>query len=563
MSNGNWKENVMDDVHTVNNSSAQNNSAAQQNVQQNNVNAGMNNNMSGGPEPFIGQQTNTQNIPFGQSITLTNILSKLDTQISLSEKGMEYHKALKEGLEDTSSRNNLKCEKLTDSSYVFYDTSNRGVVVTYTEAYNNSEDDTILRLYREARTVAYERYGMQIINVIGVHKEDYDKVGVMITDIKNLFITDSPEYSRFDINDLKKTKFSIDQNIERVKNFVRAMSPHAIPAAFDMGFLVNILVNKDNNNQFVVGNGQKNNFESRPIAAVLGKVNFICNHHTNLMQFGGNQNVFLPNIVITDIISPIKMQSLLPVFISLAFQVFIGYGSWKNCFKQFGVKGAVNIGNLMEDQTTHMLVNITNDTDVEIFCNTFCKTPILTIAINEGRVRIPGIEYFGDNSSLPIAATNISNFLGVQIPHDRIIATRTPEYVGTTTIGGQLCDTRYIDYLRIVAENPNEASNVRNLMLNYINPMDKYKFICNLAPDTSAIKYLAFGCTLKSELVGCISNEMSKVNISMDNSINNQFFDNNALIAESNNYMNLNVNTFNAFSNAGNYNYGNFYGYKF
>lgn len=542
-----WDDNVIDGMNAGNNSATTN---SQQNT---------------GPEPFTGVTNNNNKNNQSNDFSLTNLLSRLDTQVSLSERGMEYHKALREGLEDSSWRFKLKCERLSEQAYLFHDNNRKGVIIVYTEM-NLNDNESALRMYSKARSLAYELFGTQILNVIGIHTEDYDKVGVMITDIKNTFITDSPEFKNFTVEDLKKNKFGVDQNVEKVKNFVKAVSPHGVPAAFDIGFLINVMVNKEKNTQFVINNNnhQNNNFEPKPIAAVLGKVNFICNYNSNIMMsnFGGNQHIFLPNIVITDIVSPIKLPSLIPFFISMAYQVFIGYGGWKNCFKQFGVKGAMNIGNLMEDQNTHMLVNVTNDADVEAFISNFCKTPILTIAVNDGRSRIPGLEYFATSENIAVAASNISNFLLRPISNDRVVAAYTPECVGTTTIKGELCDSRYIDYLRIVAENPNEAVNVRSLLMNYIDPFEKYKFISNIAPDISPVKYTAFGCALCSDLLANISNAMSNISVGIDCSNTNQFFDNNALMNESSNYANMQVNRFGTFNNFANYNYNGFFGYK-
>lgn len=521
-----------------------------------------NNNMNNGPEPMSMKQNTRKNEK--PEFTLVNLISRLDTQISLSEKGMEYHKALRAGLEDTSNRIGLKCERLNEQSYLFHDGNGKGIVIVYTETQLN-DDESVLSMYGRVRSLAYELFGVYVLNVIGVHPEDYDKVAVMITDIKNTFITDSPEFNDFNIKSLNGIKFSIDQNIERVKTFVRAVSPHGVPAAFDMGFTVNMLVEKNKNQQFVINNNDNRGYDVRPIAAVLGKVNFVCNYNSMSMpsMFGGNQAVFLPNIVITDIISPIKLSQLIPFFISMAYHVFIGYGAWKNCFKQFGVKGAMNIGNLMENQATHTLVELTNDADVEAFIAQFCKNPILTISVNEGRVRIPGMENFAEPTATAWVSNILNNFLGVTINSNRIVLTRTPEYVGTTTIRGELCDSRYVDYLRIVAETPNEAANVRSLMMNYINPMDRYKFIKSIAPDTSVVKYMSYGCTLYSDVLSIIADAIaaSSISINIDGTISNQFMDSNILMNESNNYANMQQMRFNN-NNFVNYNYANSFGYK-
>ena len=510
-----------------------------------------------------------------------NVLSKLETQISLTEKGREYHETLRRALEDKSwGKLSIKTIRLTDpaESYLFYDSAaSLGIIVVYLESqFESDHEDSLVRLYGKARNTVFSMFEgkanpINILNVIGIAPEDYDKIGAMIADVKNTFISEyDTSFHDLSVNSIKDMNFSINPNLEKVKSFIRNISPHGIPAAMEYGFTVDIMMPKQNNQYFVTGFNQKRDYETKTIAAIVAKTNFLCNAPGGVpgsfnpmggMGYG-NMQCFLPVITITDIVSSIKSPELLPLYLTLAQQAFISTGFWKEPFKNFGVKGATNIGNLLENQQTHQLLEMSSSADVEAFIATYCRTPIMALAVTEGRSRILGMEWMSDAKLANNAIDIFNNFTdsGSLITQDPVVM-RYAEYTGTCSINGEMVDSRYVDYLHIVADNPNEAPNLRPLLMLNSNPMDRAKMVRNISSDYKT-KYITMNCALKADalnLMGGIISRFIRVQLDQNNN-NNNFIGLDALIAESQKY----VNTMGSFggNNFGGYNYTGFFGYR-
>ena len=470
------------------------------------------------------QQQQTNKIP-----NLISMLSSLETQVNLSEEGRKYQDTLRKALEDRSWNFDIKCVRLTDPAEAFFyysDIHEIGIVIVYTETQMHSEDEeSITKLYGRARINASsfnpgKKY--RVINVIGIGREDYGKVDAMITDMKNTFISDtSPQFNGLSINDVKNLSISINRNINAVKNFISAVSPHGVPAAMDYGFTIDIMVPRTDTMYFVVGPNQKREYETKTIAAITAKTNFLCNAPGGIPGFnmmggfgmGGMQGIFLPVITITDIVSVIKSQYLLPLFLSIAHQVFIGTGLWKMPFRMFGAPKAVNVGNLLENQQTHQLLEMNSDQDVEGFLAAYCKYPIMALGITEGRSRVMGMEWLADHNLADIAIREFNSFLTKDQNNSGIIddpvILRYAEYTGPATYAGELVDSRHIDYLRVVADNPNDAPNVRNLMMLQSDPADRARLIRNIAPDYKT-KYITMNCALKHEALMLMGNQVTQ-----------------------------------------------------
>ena len=537
---------------------------------------------------MLGQQNvnmnyDQQNVKTAKDLpNFVNVLSKLETQMSLTEKGREYHETLRKALEDKSwGTFAIKTIRLTDpsESYLFYDASKRiGVIVVYLETqYNTDHDDSLVRLYGKARTTVSGMFNadkqISVMNVIGIYPEDYDKIGAMIADVKNTFISESDsEFQDLTVSDIKDMNFSINPNLEKVKSFIRNISPHGIMPAMDFGFTIDIMMPKQQNQYFVTGFNQKAQYETKTIAAIVAKTNFLCNAPGGMpggfnpmggMGYGANMQYFLPVITITDIISAIKSPELLPLFLTLAQQTFIATGLWKEPFKNFGVKGAINIGNLLENQQTHQLLEMSSSPDVEAFIATYCRPPIMALAVTEGRSRILGMEWLSDKQLCQGAIDAFNNFLdaGSQITIDPVVM-RYAEYTGTCSINGEMVDSRYVDYLHIVADNPNEAPNLKPLLMLTSNPMDRAKMIRNISSDYKT-KYITMNCALKAEVLNTMAGFISSnIRVQMDSANNAQnWIGLDALIAESQKYMN-NMTGFGSVNPMGGYNYTGFFGYR-
>ena len=506
-----------------------------------------------------------------------NVISRLETQMTLTEKGREYHETLRKALEDKSwGKFSIKTTRLTEPSeaYLFYDESKgSGIIIVYMETqYVADHEDSLVRLYGKARSTVSSMFdkNFSIMNVIGVFPEDYDKIGAMIADIKNTFISDADEeFHDLTVNAIESMNFSINPNLEKVRSFIRNISPHGIMPAMDFGFTVDIMMPKQQNQYFVTGFNQKRDYETKTIAAIVAKTNFLCNNALGGMPGSfnpmgnagfGNQQYFLPVITITDIVSAIKSPELLPLFLTLAQQTFISTGLWKEPFKNFGVKGAINIGNLLENQQTHQLLEMSSGPDVEAFIATYCRPPIMALAVTEGRSRTLGMEWLSDATLSKQIIDAFDRFIDSSVTTDPVVM-RYAEYTGTCSINGEMVDSRYVDYLHIVADNPNEAANLRPLLMLYSNPIDRAKMIRSISSDFKS-KYITMNCALKAEVLNIMANFITpKIRVQIDSANNNNsWIGLDALIAESQKYG-ANTTGFFGGNTMSGYNFTGFFGY--
>ena len=464
--------------------------------------------------PFSGHSNcNTDCNNIAQSMPqLLKMMSSLETQVSLSEEGMKYYNALRKGLEDTTWPYPLTCMRLNEPSeaYLFEnEKENVGVIVVFLEMYysGDNNDESIVRLYGQARDncrTMMEAAGRNFstLSVIGVTKHDYDRVNCMITDIRNKIISFcDTSISAMTIRSLDSLQVSLNPNKDKVQDFIRKISPMGVPAMMEFGFTVDVVIPKSPNQHFIAGQRNKYENETRTIAAITGKVDFMAQNNGFMMgdsfsNMFNNKPQFLPMVNITSILSVIQTYDIIPLYLPLAYQMFIAGGLWKTPFRNFGSKSSINIGNLLENRETGQLYEMNSDLDVENFINAFCMPAILVLSVTEGRPYIPGLNWF----ATPSGSEHIDNAFNKFFEQPNLlvgdpVTARIAEYVGTVTFDSELCDSRYIDYLHVVRDHPNEAANLRKMLTYNGLPADRAKLIKEISPDYRTL-YLNMNCAL-------------------------------------------------------------------
>lgn len=570
------------DPQTQNNS-ANNASSFQQAASASQTQAPTNNNVQNNAQQ-VNDQSYTRDSRAKMPDLVNLINSNLQTNDSMSEASRRYYETLRKSLEDDAWRYRIKTHHLTlpatsvvaDAFLFQVMTHDVGIIVVFTETLqNNNDEDLYIKAYAEARNAAMsstETGNIRILNVIGIGPEDYDKINTMITDIKNTFISDiEADFVSMNIETIKSSKFIINSSIERVNTFIRMQSPHGIPMAMDTGFTIDIQYPSAKQQTFMINQNNHNNMETMTLAAITAKISFVADNAmaNNTMfgsQFGGMtpQKLFLPVITITDIVTIVKSPNLIPVYLCAAYKAFIQNGLWKATFKNFGVKNAVNIGNLVENPTTHTLYEFSTEADVEAFINACCHSPIIVVATNEGRSRIPGIEWFASDRSKDILGGLFNTFTSSNAfdPNKfSIVNYRYPEYIGYTIFNGEYVDSRYVDFLRMVRDNPNNALEFRPLLQLDGDPVNRVRMIRSFSPEFTT-KYLVMNNVISFDTMTSLSDTISRVvNIVFDQySKNSSIINPDGLIGISRAYANGTINGYSGGFQTNANNYNNWFG---
>lgn len=419
-----------------------------------------------------------------------NLFGRLEVQTSISEKGIEYFNRIRKDLEDTTWGHTISTTTLNEpnNAWMFTDVKhNVCMIMIINENFSTSDsDESRMSMFNAARSAARAiNSTVDIMNVIVVYPEDYDKVATMSIDIKNSFLSETdPDFNRITLKSLEGTNFVVSTNRESVLSFVNQISPHGVHPDFQYGFTIN-MVTRVEQQKFDVSN--KKEYRTQPIIAVTGR--------TRVLTLGSgvvrpNSSIFgmqaapsfLPFSEITGVFTTIKRPEMMALVLAVAQQVFINNDMWQVPFMNFASKNHLDLGNLFQNEDG-TLQTFNQETIVREAIMRFFHRPYLTINITEGRSRVRGLEWLASPEHNASIAGIFNDFFrpcygqNVLDPNIDMAIKRFPEFIGTIMDEGELKDSRYIDFLRVVQRNPNDYQNALPLLSIYNNPSDRANFI--------------------------------------------------------------------------------------
>lgn len=521
-----------------------------------------------------------------------DVFGILDTQSNMSEEGRTYLDTVRKALEDKSWTESLRGENnvpiaistvaLNDpnNAWMFFDkVNNIGFILIFMEAIDSVEsDEQRMSVYGRSRNAAGRvAPGVALLNTIGVFPEDYKRVGAMISDIKNTFAAEiRPEIHDITLQTMANCVFSINPNMSRVQEYINQVSPHGIPSTAQFGFTIDISQKKPESQRFNQGAPNKDNFETRTIAAVTGKT-LIFDVGGNTMfggmgmgnMFGGMNTgpTYLPVALITDIVSPLKAPEIMPLVITMAWNMFIGAKMWTMPFRNFGAKDALNLGNLFLDEQTGVPMTFTQEMQVYSALGQKFHQALLGFGIMEGRSRVSGTEWLSNPSMVSYAIQAFNSFIGQSVldPNADIVAQRFPEFIGSIIDNGISKDSRYLDFLRVVADNPNEYQAAMP-MLMVQNPLARLEIVRRARPDYKT-KYGVQNVVFRNDALSAIANQvMNRIRVNT-NGLNGQqdasYISMDGMISQAKNFNPMTIPNFgNGGFNAGNANFSQYFGYQ-
>lgn len=424
----------------------------------------------------------------------------------LSAEADEYLKKLRNVLEDPSQPTKVQARRLLSFQGAIAFTCNTfGIILIFEDEHPQTvyeiTQSVLVKKAQESFTKDYSNY--QLINIISVDKYSYNRYLQMAEYVLKCFKVHSDEnIKKLTIDKFNKNIYAIDieTNLGEVKNFINAYSPREIHPRMDFGFICNI------------SSGYKNGIHGPTYTnrskwfAVSAFVEFVPDSPDLFMSgFGGNTvPKFTPLIRITDIVSLIPSEVIIPLVLSLSAEIFCAYNTWQAPYRILK-KGAPNIGQLIIDPKTGKPSSIA-EKDVNGFFNTFFNPPALAIDLSSNFNFIPGLPQI----TVPGGLNNVvNNFLKTPAADNNAIGNIFfSEISGSADIKGltnnDIIDSRYLDYLNLCnLIGYNEK--VAKLLYRYEDPMERANIIQDLVTDfrKSAMSYIA---VLDSKFVTKISN---------------------------------------------------------
>lgn len=337
-----------------------------------------------------------------------------------------------------------------------------------------------------------ETLSYDALQTITVTREDYALSNNMGAFILNLFESFGGRASQMTVQSLRGHKIHVITNIEEVRQFVRSVSPHAVPARDDIGFL--FCIDRRNNNPF---NIQTPDLDK--VFAVTGYTRF-------LSPEAAGCDKFLPVVTITDIVSKVANTSLLGLILPIAVDMFIRGNLWTTPYRTFA-KGRPNLGNLMLDPATKTPKFTESELDLNVVLNSWMVQPYFAIDIADGRARMPGIDALTSETGIVDVYETIQRFYGFSQPPNEPALTdknlsvfKLINYTGTYIDSGTTKDTRCVDYLNVI-DKIKDYNKVKHLLQQPYDRDKQLEYIREFCPENTRTLYEVATVVLTSQAI--------------------------------------------------------------
>lgn len=440
---------------------------------------------------------------------ITTMLNDYAMSSGLSSDAMAYVEEIRKILSDSARRRSvieMKQLNQPNGSVLFYQ-GTVGIVLTFSEAIRGVDPAAPKASTNVTAAMACRRLmgdDFKLLNIVIVDRYSYDRAVHMANYISvNIEAVTDKNISEFVIDDLVKSRFTIDNEVTNVQRFLNDNSPHSIPTRADIGFTLNMKVENPDYNQ--MGPGQRRPDHYVPIMGCGAYVEII----KRADDYQGGTVRFQPIVHITEITSVIPMVKILPIIISVAADIFIVKGLWKNQFAYFE-EDKPNLGNLIVHPETGKPWFAKSVKEREEFIQSYVDKPALAIDVVEGRCRIPGIEKYANPANAADIIRDYSDFIGLEIPMDNVPCKRVySEIVGIVAQGSKRVDSRCVDYLTTV---PYMQTNPRLVeLLNRNNEsMSRADLIQDIMSEFDRL-YVNHVCIFNTQLIEALSSEIGRM----------------------------------------------------
>lgn len=468
---------------------------------------------TGTPQPQAAPQVDPQqaqtNVNQGQTqapsaIDFLGVARKVTVASAMSSEGTKYVRTMKEYFKDKNTLS-LPIEVKTlayPPETLAVIAGDQAFILLFSEAITGHENLPVVAESRQATMTLQSTVGsnVKVRNVIVVTPSDYPKAETMAANLMNSFNCQlSPEVAEITLQSLSQYTIEVSTNRVTYDNFVNRFNPHGVQSPVTIGITVSASKpSRKSSNLDLFAQVENERFD---IGAIGAYVTFIRNPNV------GGTPKFLPEIHIAELTSALPYDGLVPLLLSVATDVLLDHGHWKNQFGEIR-EGGPNIGNLLMDANNSPM-RITQAEQKEDIILNYCMPPALVMDIVEGRYRIPGMEMYAINGLHPMIMESYNKFFrGCKNFTSSFSTSASPvipihrEYIGTVGVAGVQFDSRYVDYLTMMVHHSNNPA-TQQLLYHPIREEDHMNLVRQFCPDFEAL-YLNQVVAFKAEVVRAI-----------------------------------------------------------
>ena len=387
-----------------------------------------------------------------EAVPLLSMLDRYDTR-ALSPESENFLKELREHVENKTLDLKLELKRLEHPNHayaVLCPDAKAAVIFMFQEGMKLDNPQYLLQHVENNEavkdfTTKFTKFS--IVNIIVIEKDNYNKVG-MYADfiIKTLRGRLDEALNKLNINYFKNKTIILDVNPVNIKNFISRFNIGVEPRN-DFGFIAYVS-NQTLNPNMPMQNVNLEMFKDiKPFLAVTGYNEFIYQPNMaytpqNMGIAGANIKKFTPIVHVSDIISLLPHENMIPFAILLAAEVFIGKGLWRN------PEYNKTTSNLIVDPSTKKPWKPKNIQELQTFMDTYLLPPLFCVDVIEGKPKLPGLNNLISNTNLH---TMFSNFFQMEInTAQNIVVNRFNEIAGYVIFNNVKADSRVIDYCNIV-----------------------------------------------------------------------------------------------------------------
>lgn len=461
----------------------------------------------GGTVPPTGNTTGQTPAP-----SFMDIIRKSQVPIYFSQAANDYNKRIDEIVANYNAnpvvKNGKKIQSMTlptPPGTKAFVSGSKATALIFSEL-NHPGDNipTIAYVDQVRQSLKDVRGDVDLVNAIVVTPEDYCKADVMaVCNINTLIGTTDQAVRELSVDSFRGQQIEISNNPQDFNTFMEKHLPHGVVPRSDLKLVISA-----NTQSKPIPNTYNNLLQQvaqnkEIIAAIGGYVTFSCRDPNGIATYNYDpsmdHNKFVPEVHISCMASAIQCNGIIPMLLSIAATHFIDHGGWRAQFATLSGSNAPNIGNLRLDPNNGgQPMMVTNLTERDDFIRVNCTSPILFIDVMEGRYRLPGLELYviNDDSARNAIRQSFESFFssivkdssgqymtvpqGPALPPPNIPPC-THQYSNYTgyiwNMGNTPQDSRWADYLNIVANFGVSDPNVRMLLANYLSPDDRVKII--------------------------------------------------------------------------------------
>lgn len=394
---------------------------------------------------------------------------------SMTPEGTRYvetlRRTLKENSNDVGGQEEFRVSTLTYPPRTVVISKGRdAIALLFSEANHHDENTPLAALTLKVANAAKKQLGSDMVlnNTIVVTPDDYEKVTVMANHVINtLRCITSPEINSLTIGDMNNCSLEVSTSKAVYEDFIRRNNPHGVPARADVSLVITLDDHTDQNRRADNILRQADSSSRTEIAAIGLYTTFVYVTVNGALKF-------LPEVHISEITTPMGMEGMIPLCLSLAAEFVLQNRLWLAQFSDNSGPNIPNIGNLVQDPATGEPFRVDTLASRDSFVAVNCVQPVLMLDVVEGRARIPGLERYSIPEWYPHIIDSYNRFLraggGGLIPIDRNLAPATISYrtyTGTAKSGIQTLDSRWVDFLSVMVHRSSERTELERLLRHY------------------------------------------------------------------------------------------------